>query len=42
MRVDALALEDFRNYRRLEAAFSPGVNVIYGLKQNADILSVGE
>ena len=30
MRVDALALEDFRNYRRLEAAFSPGVNVIYG------------
>lgn len=30
MRVDALTLEDFRNYRRLEAAFSPGVNVIYG------------
>ena len=30
MRVDALALEDFRNYRRLEASFSPGVNVIYG------------
>ena len=30
MRVDALALEDFRNYRRLEAAFSPGVNVICG------------
>ena len=28
MRVDALALEDFRNYRRLEAAFSPGVNVM--------------
>ena len=30
MRVDALSLEDFRNYRHLEAAFSPGVNVIYG------------
>lgn len=30
MKVDALELEDFRNYRRLEAAFSPGVNVIYG------------
>ena len=30
MRVTALALEDFRNYRRLEAAFSPAVNVIYG------------
>ena len=30
MRVDALALEDFRNYRRLEASFSTGVNVIYG------------
>ena len=30
MKVDALELEDFRNYRRLEGAFSPGVNVIYG------------
>ena len=30
MRVDTLKLEDFRNYRHLEAAFSPGVNIIYG------------
>lgn len=30
MRVDTLALEDFRNYRREEIAFSPEVNVICG------------
>ena len=30
MRVDTLALEDFRNYRRAEIAFSPEVNVICG------------
>ena len=30
MRVDRVRLEGFRNYDRLEAAFSPGVNVIYG------------
>ena len=30
MRVDRVQLEGFRNYDRLEAAFSPGVNVIYG------------
>lgn len=30
MIVRSIVLEDFRNYRRLEAAFSPQVNVIYG------------
>jgi len=30
MTLNAISLEAFRNYARLEAAFDPGVNVIYG------------
>ena len=30
MTVQSIALEDFRNYRKWEGRFDPGVNVIYG------------
>ena len=30
MKLDRLALRNFRNYERLESSFSPGVNLIVG------------
>ena len=30
MKLDRLALQNFRNYERLESSFSPGVNLIVG------------